>query len=199
MPCETCSRRCGSRRTEPILSAGRCPRPCKFVGARLAKVPPARLGAQRRMKMRKYLLASAFALGAVGTIGSAFAQAGPSPLQGQLVAPPGAVPGANNNNNSFGTARPGAAAVPTPGTLVIHLNARVTVEYVQAWNSVTNQAVPAVGAGSGFKASGNEMAMYARLYPGVDGMAANGLRYGAAIEIRNNFGAPTTGSNNNPG
>ena len=28
-----------------------------------------------------------------------------------------------------------------------------------------------------------------RLYPGFDGMAANGLRYGAAVELRENFGA----------
>jgi len=150
--------------------------------------------------MRKLLLASAFALGAVGTVGDAFAQAGPSPLQGQLVAPPGAVPGANNNNSSFGTARPGASAVPTPGTVVIHLNARVTVEWASAWNSVTNQAVPATGAGSGFKANNaTELATYARLYPGMDGMAANGLRYGGAIEIRNNFGPALTNSNNSPG
>jgi hypothetical protein len=81
--------------------------------------------------MRKLLLTSAFALGAVGTIGGAYAQGGPSPLQGQLIAPPGAAPGANNNNSAFGTARPGASAVPTPGTIVIHLNARVTVEYSQ--------------------------------------------------------------------
>ena len=31
------------------------------------------------------------------------------------------------------------------------------------------------------------MGTYFRLYPGVDAMAANGLRYGAQAEIRENF------------
>ena len=47
-----------------------------------------------------------------------------------------------------------------------------------------------------------------RLYPGFDGMAANGLRYGASIELRENFGAAdrnliaagtTGGAANSPG
>jgi hypothetical protein len=29
---------------------------------------------------------------------------------------------------------------------------------------------------------------FARLYPGFDGVAANGLRYGASVEIRENYG-----------
>jgi predicted porin len=39
---------------------------------------------------------------------------------------------------------------------------------------------------------------FMRLYPGVDGMATNGLRYGASIEIRQDFG-PTAGSTANSG
>ena len=137
--------------------------------------------------MKKSLLAATLlAAGATITVVSqAEAQGGPSPLQGQLIAPPGATPGANNNNNSFGTARPGASAVPTPGNIVIHLNARVTIQYYQGWNSLMN-AVP------GFQTTSNQMSSWARLYPGVDGMAANGLRYGAAIELRTNFGGAIT-------
>jgi hypothetical protein len=37
-----------------------------------------------------------------------------------------------------------------------------------------------------------------RLYPGIDAMATNGLRYGASVEIRQNFG-PTAGSTANSG
>ena len=69
--------------------------------------------------MKKALLAGVFTIGAVG---SAFAQGGmndlPNPMTGSMVMKPGPTPGANNNNNSFGTARPGASAVPTPGSKI---------------------------------------------------------------------------------
>ena len=104
--------------------------------------------------MRKILLASACALGAAGTFGTAFAQAGPSGvssaanvpeptanvMSGGVVARPGQTPLANNNNNAYGTARPGAAAVPTPGTVVVRLNARVITQYFHGWNSLMNAA-----------------------------------------------------------
>ena len=119
--------------------------------------------------MRNMLLASVFALGAVGTVGTAIAQTRPAaapapvsgpvggyvgtniapapieiapwnPLTGQLIAKPGAYVGANNNNNSFGTAKSGPSGNPTPGTMVIHLNGRVIVQYNQAWNSLMNSA-----------------------------------------------------------
>ncbi len=37
------------------------------------------------------------------------------------------------------------------------------------------------------KVQPQQIASFARLYAGGDGMATNGLRYGAAIEIRQNF------------
>ena len=91
--------------------------------------------------MRKLLMASAAILGASG--GLALAQtAGPS--QGQLAAPYGAGPAANNNNNAWGTANtptgssaagplstiyaPNVDAVPAPGTIVIRLNGRVETD-----------------------------------------------------------------------
>jgi len=40
------------------------------------------------------------------------------------------------------------------------------------------------------------MSSYVRLYPGVDGMATNGLRYGAAVELRTNY---FSGSNSSSG
>ena len=52
--------------------------------------------------MRKLLMASAAILGATG--GLALAQTPANPNQGQLAAPYGAGPAANNNNNAWGTA-----------------------------------------------------------------------------------------------
>ncbi len=170
--------------------------------------------------MRNMLLASVFALGAVGTIGTAIAQTRPAaapapvtgpvggyvgtkiapapieiapwnPSTGQLIAKPGAYVGANNNNNAFGTARSGPSSNPTPGTMVIHLNGRVTVQYYQGFNSLQN-SVP------GFSTGSSGMSSWLRLYPGVDAMAANGLRYGAAMEIRQNSGAGASGGFANP-
>ena len=146
--------------------------------------------------MRKLLLASAAILGATG--GIALAQA-PSqaqlaaPSQGQLAAPWAAGPAANNNNNAFGIARPGADAVPTPGTIVIRLNGRVQVQ-VDAYFTSGNKSIPsgagAIAGGGSFKVNPIGIASYMRLYPGVDGMATNGLRYGAAVELRENVGNP---------
>ncbi len=148
--------------------------------------------------MRKLLLASVCTLGALGMAAGANAQAPApaptqeSPLQGKFIGKPGATPGANNNNNSFGTARPGASAVPTPGTLVIHFNSRVVVQWLQGWTSIAN-ATP------GFSRTSNQMGTWMRLYGGADGMAANGLRYGGAFEVRQNFsGASNTPSAANP-
>jgi len=144
--------------------------------------------------MRRLLLTSVCALGALGMAAGANAQAPEqsNPIQGQLIGKPGATPGANNNNNAFGTARPGASANPTPGSLVIHFNSRVTVQWFQGWNSI-------MGATPGFSRTSNQMGSWLRLYGGADGMAANGLRYGGAFEIRTNFsGASNTPSAANP-
>jgi hypothetical protein len=131
--------------------------------------------------MRKLLLASAAILGATG--GIAFAQA---PSQGQLAAPWAAGPASNNNNNSVGTAVKGADAVPAPGTVVIRLNGRVQTDLSANFTSADRSVAP------GFKLNPVGMASYMRLYPGVDGLATNGLRYGAAIELRENFGNPNS-------
>jgi len=149
--------------------------------------------------MRKLLLASACALAAVGTSG-AYAQTQDTralePLNqvmtGQVVSRPGQTPLANNNNNAFGTARPGPAANPTPGTVVVRLLARTVVQYYEGWNSLMN-ATP------GYNTTSNQMSSWMRLYPGIDAMAANGMRYGAATEIRMNSPAAATPSGGTPG
>jgi hypothetical protein len=142
--------------------------------------------------MRKTLLASAAILGA--TSGGVFAQQPPNPSQGQYIAPLLGGPSAQNNNNTWAAAIPGGTAIPTPGTVVIRLNGKVYAEadlsYGSGLQTAKGTIVPASGAtpnGSGYKLNPIGFASYFRLYPGIDGMAANGLRYGAAVEIRENF------------
>ena len=143
--------------------------------------------------MRKLLLASAAMLGA--TAGIATAQtptvAGAAlmmqPTQGQMALPWAQGPAANNNNNGYGmpstyagSAAFGKNAVPSPGTVVIRLNGKV--EFDAGVQFSTNNQVAGVG-----KANPINFSAYMRLYPGIDGMATNGLRYGASIELRQNF------------
>ncbi len=158
--------------------------------------------------MRKLLMATAAILGATG--GMALAQTA-APSQGQYIGPYGAGPAANNNNNIWGAANtpsgspavggfatlyaPNTDAAPTPGTIVIRLNGRV--ETGIALNYAGN-----TGAGAGtVKYNPVSIPTFMRLYPGFDGLSANGMRYGAAVELRENFasttngGAPTLGGN----
>lgn len=164
--------------------------------------------------MRKLLLASAAVLGASG--GLAHAQTAPVPSQGRTIAPYGSGPAANNNNNSWGIANtpsgsaaagaistifaPNTIAVPEPGTIVIRLNGRVEVDVDANFSSfdtgrfgqpVAPATTPVAGTKNGFKVNPVGVGSYMRLYPGFDGRAANGLRYGAAIELRENFGSAT--------
>ena len=150
--------------------------------------------------MRKFLLASVATLGTGGLTGLALAQpaGGPvgAPTQGQQAYPAAPAPTAyvNNNNNYQAPALPGPLANPTPGTIVIHINGKVQTEIQAAWTSVdVRTAVTAPGNAFGANGTGTvklapvAMNEFARLYFGADGMATNGLRYGAAIELRQNF------------
>jgi len=150
--------------------------------------------------MRKFLLISTAIFPA--TIGLAHAQAPANPSQGQYAAPYGAGPATNNNNNSWGTANtpsgsktagalstiyaPNTVAVPAPGTVVIRLNGRVEVDLTATYTSF-DRGVTATGAPNGYKVNPLGVGTLMRLYPGFDGLAANGLRYGAAVELRENF------------
>jgi hypothetical protein len=96
---------------------------------------------------------------------------------------------------------------PTPGTVTVRLNGRFReYAYVTDNSSVrttnygitgpsgtttnTGAAVGTTGAAGGSLTSGTNrvgntgFGGYARLYPGFDGVAANGLKYGASLEIR---------------
>jgi hypothetical protein len=162
--------------------------------------------------MRKLLLASAAMLGATGSLHPADAQTTLPPMmptQGVLATQPSASPpaGANNNNNTSTIPIPGPVATPTPGTVVIHVNGRVTTELNGAWTSLDKGSFPAVTSSLGsttvtlvpagnYKLQPVDISNYARIYTGLDGMAANGLRYGGAIEIRENFTGQTSNNGN---
>jgi hypothetical protein len=162
--------------------------------------------------MRNSLLAGVAILG--GTMAAAQAQvpsAPANPTQGQLAAPYGAGPANNNNNNAWGVANtpsgsaaagslstvyaPNVLAVPAPGTIVIRLNGRVEADISANYSSL-DRGVNANGTPNGYKLNPVGVSSYFRLYPGFDGVSANGLRYGATAELRENFGAATTGTTN---
>jgi hypothetical protein len=156
--------------------------------------------------MRKLLLASAAVLGAsVGTMGIASAQTtnlppaelGPVPTQG-IVAKNGSVPGANSNNNYQAPMLPPGIANPTPGSVVVRVNARV-VFYTTA-SSSSLDTIKGTGPSNTGAAKVGPLATlgYMRLYFAMDGLATNGLRYGGSIEIRT-LGAGTAGSTANTG
>ncbi len=151
--------------------------------------------------MRKFLLASVATLGTGGLIGTALAQTPVVgvPTQGQTAFPPAASPTAFVNNNNYqAPALPGALANPTPGTMVVHVNGKVVTEVQATWGSFDTRVAAAPAAGSlgavlGQNGAGSVKVQpiaidsYARMYLGGDAMATNGLRYGAAIEVRQNF------------
>jgi hypothetical protein len=155
--------------------------------------------ARQETCMRKFLLANAALM--VASAGLAHAQTSANPSQGQLAAPYGAGPATNNNNNAWGIANtptgsttagalstvyaPNINAVPAPGTIVIRLNGRVEVGIAANFTS----ADTGVAGNKGYKLDPLGVYSFARLYPAFDGLAANGLRYGAAMEIRENFAA----------
>src|ERR1700742_2409567 len=131
--------------------------------------------------MRKILFAGAAIL---GTAGGSWAQTYQS--QGTQALPWTNFYGANSNINANGTAQPGGVKLPDPGTVVIHLNGRVFADVDLSWSSLANIHAPANGPVT-YKSNPIGVASYLRLYPGFDGVATNGLRYGASAEIRQNI------------
>jgi hypothetical protein len=115
----------------------------------------------------------------------------------------------NNNNNYQAPALPGPLANPTPGTIVIHINGKVQTEFETNWTNqdsrfVTAPAAGSFAAGQGINGTGSvklqpmSIQSFMRLYFGADAMATNGLRYGAAIELRQNFvGAISSNTSSN--
>jgi len=135
----------------------------------------------------------------------------PAYTQGLIPTNAVSIGGANNNNNYQADFLQGAVVNPTPGTMVIHLNVGVVEEMTLQSSSFTTftQATPALGTvipgttpplrlpantaapGGVYKQNPQSFQGYVRIYPGVDAMATNGLRYGAGVEIRENWGSTT--------
>ena len=93
-------------------------------------------------------------------------------------------------------------ASPAPGTVTVRLNGRFRFyAYADSLSNLDNNASSTAtgtvnSAGQGTSSGRSKLSTfgfgdYARLYPGFDGVAANGLKYGASMEIRqdNNSGA----------
>ncbi len=132
--------------------------------------------------MRKLLLATVAGLGSWGAVASdSFAQQSGSAVQAPT-----------QSNASYSVYQGGvslpSASNPTPGTVVVRLNGRVrfyAYEINDADASTSLNKQDKYGFGE-----------YARLYPGFDGVAANGLKYGANLEIRQDAAAPAGGGSN---
>jgi len=96
---------------------------------------------------------------------------------------------------------PGVYTLPTPGTVVIRLGGKVEADIGVGFTSLSSivgvgttggTSLNGTAAGqnvAGVKYKTNPVAIgsYMRLYPGFDGMTTNGIRYGAQIELRENF------------
>jgi hypothetical protein len=135
--------------------------------------------------MRKLLLATAAMLGAtVGATG--LAVAAPAFTNQGTVATPANMGSFTYGDNNYmsGTPTKGSVANPTPGTMVIRLGLMMQVGIGAAWSNLDTGTS---AAGVTQKLSPVLIQEYMRIYPGVDAMAANGLRYGAAVELRQNY------------
>jgi Gram-negative porin len=139
--------------------------------------------------MRKLLLSTAAAMGAtVGLAGGAYAQTAAAPPAppvntsytgiGGMGAPP---------STATSTVASGLAA---PNSFVVHLNARL--------NWYAGMEGDSSNGRSGYKNDPYQFQGYLRVYPGFDAVAANGLQYGVAAEIRMP-GSTHTGAGNSPG
>ena len=73
----------------------------------------------------------------------------------------------------------GQTAAPAPGTITVRLNGRF-----RAYATYTTDR----GTDVNGRQVGYSFGNYARLFPGFDGVAANGLKYGASLEIRQDNG-----------
>lgn len=92
------------------------------------------------------------------------------------------------------------APTPAPGTVTVRLNGRFRFFAAAVFDrDVDNNFAGGAGtvaptAGTGRNKQTNyDFGSYARLYPGFDGVAANGLKYGASLEIRQDINAAAGG------
>jgi hypothetical protein len=144
--------------------------------------------------MRKLLLASAALLGGTVTMASV------ASAQVQNVYPPDSKV---LSAPSTGTAVQTWASNPpvSPGSLTVRLAGRLTAYFAVATDSTKGggqvTTAPGVAPTSlNTKQAPYQVYEYARLYPSFDGQAANGLKYGAFLEIRQDNNRPPGGGVN---
>jgi outer membrane protein OmpU len=132
--------------------------------------------------MRKLLLAGAAALSAC--LGGSLAAQAQTVVYSENPATAQA-PGVQHFNRLAG----GGAAIPAhmtgqvaPGTMVVRLNGVMNI--YQLFINQGDATTPAASAVGGNKLASYEFSNYARLFPSLEGHAANGLIYGAFGEIR---------------
>lgn len=151
--------------------------------------------------MRKLLLGTAATAAALaGAAGAASAQTTLPPTYSEGVpSKPQPVQGANNSNNYQPAFLPGGVANPVPGSIVVRLNGRVLAYGFDAGSSFDRTAGTGATNAGAAKIQQHGILGFLRLYAGVDGLAANGLKYGASIEIRTNSDGALAGSTANSG
>jgi hypothetical protein len=121
--------------------------------------------------MRKLLLAATAMIGATAALASvASAQVVPPAV---VVVPPPSPSSALPANSTL------------PGTVAVRLNVRVVTDFMVGNDSGDGYKTP---AGVSAKVQPYYFGEYTRLYPGVDGVTASGIKYGAAVEVRQNSG-----------
>jgi outer membrane protein OmpU len=173
--------------------------------------------------MRTILLASAAVLGANAADAQSVPIGSPTQGQSAFPLPGQSLATVNENNDTAAAPRAGPFANPTPGTIVVHINGRVETGFAGVWSSADTRAftapagspgaTPITSIGTGgtsasaalgallgnngtgtAKLQPNTLYSYVRLYFGADAMAANGLQYGAAIEVRQNLTGEQSGA-----
>jgi len=128
--------------------------------------------------MRKIMLAATAIVGLTGLTAGANAQMPNQPIVSDSF-------GLNGNGGDY----------PAPGTVTVRFRARVVTEYgYGSDNGTTGKGTN--GKTNGSKDGGQYLGTAVRMYPGVDGALANGLKYGGAIELRI-AGGGTGGSTSN--
>lgn len=118
--------------------------------------------------MRKLLMAATAVVGAMGLAAAAHAQAPASGLMSGLGGDPAI----------FGPTSSVPGPTGLPGSIQAYFRGRVVTEWMLGGDSLKNRG--------GNKSGNIYFGEYARLYTGFAGTAANGLKFGAFLEVRQN-------------
>jgi hypothetical protein len=148
--------------------------------------------------MRKLLLASVTLLMATKSdlvLAETPSELPPNVMEG-VAAKPLPIQAANKANNRSVVPQSNGITNPTPGSVVVHVNGRVLFGAVA--ESSTLDVFRTAPATAPAKLDTFGTVGFMRIFSGVDAMATNGLRYGASIELRQDFG-PAAGSTANSG